>query len=316
VRPPRTSIRLLLAVVLLAVLAAEIGLRAAGFIDFPIYDTDAELAYLPRPSQQGAFMNRNRWAFNDRSMPIGDDWRDTPAAPGSASDLLLLGNSIVMGGNPYDQPDKLGPQLQSIVGPAFKVWPMAVGGWTNVNQMAYLDRQADVAAGAEFFVWQVMSEGFGDASPWRGEYVFPTQRPASALAYVVRRYLLPRFIDFGDTELPEKYAAKPRWIEAFDQDLAKLVQKTRQRHVPAGVIYLFPSEAEFAAARAGREWLPERAEMRRLAAAHGIELLDVAADPLWHAGLYRDGVHLTVEGTRVLAGLIGARIQAASSASP
>lgn len=315
-RLPRPSIRILLAAVLLAVAAAELGLRAAGFIDFPVYTTDAELSYLPRPSQQGEFMNRNRWAFNDRSMPIAEDWRDTPASPGSASDLLLIGNSIVMGGNAYDQPDKLAPQLQGIVGPNFRVWPLAVGGWTVVNQMAYLKRQADVAAGAEFFVWQVMSEDFGDVSPWRGEYVFPTQRPVSALAYVTRRYLLPRFIDFGDTELPAKYVAKAHWLEAFDRNLAQLTQTTRARHRPAGVIYLFASETELAQARAGREWLPERTEVRRLAARHGIDVLDVAADPSWHAGLYRDGVHLTVEGTRVLAGLIGARVQAASKASP
>lgn len=312
----RNSIRALLVAALLAVAAAEVGLRAAGFVDFPIYDIDAELGYLPKPSQQGAFMNRNRWAFNDRSMPIAEDWRDTPATPGSPSDLLLIGNSIVMGGNPYDQPDKLGPQLQRLVGPSFKVWPLAVGGWTNVNQMTYLGRQADVAAGAEFFVWQVMSEGFGDASPWRGEYVFPTQPPVSALAYVLRRYVLPRFVDFGDTELPGKYAAQPRWIEAYDRELARLVQKTRQRHDPAGLIYLFPSEAELAVARAGREWLPERTEMQRLAAVHGLAVLDLAADPAWHAGLYRDGVHLTVEGTRVLAGLIAARLQVASPAGP
>jgi len=301
---------------LVVVAAAEISLRAAGFVDFPIYRTDPEIGYLPQPSQRGAFMNRNRWFFNDRSMPVEPDWRDTPAAPVSPSDLLLIGNSIVMGGNSYDQPDKLAPQMQQRLGDGFRVWPLAVGGWTNVNQIAYLKPQHDVVDGAEFFVWQVMGGGFGTRTPWRGEYVFPTERPAFALWYVARRYVLPRWIDFGDTELPDSAVAKPEYVEAFDRAVGQLVAATRGRHQPPGLIYLFPAQAELAEARRGHDWLPERAIVTAVAQKHGLAVVDIAEQPEWNEGVYRDGVHLTVEGNALLAKLIARHIPPAQAAPP
>ena len=150
------------AVVALASLAllvlTELGVRVAGLVDFPTYLRDDYFGYVPRPEQSGRFLTTNAWFFNDRSMGVAEPWRPQP----ERTDILLIGNSIVLGGNPYDQKDKLGPLVQSLLNATCKVWPVAAGGWSTVNEFRFLERRPDVAAGADFFIWEVMAYQMGD----------------------------------------------------------------------------------------------------------------------------------------------------------
>jgi hypothetical protein len=197
---------------------SEVAVRWSGLVDFPVYTVDSEIGYLPAPNQSGKFLNKNRWVFNDRSMATEVAWN-----PNKRPNLLLIGNSIVMGGNPYDQPDKLGPLLQGRLGEGFAVWPIAAGGWSNVNQGVYLRRNPDVLKAADFFVWEYMHGGFSQLSPNRGPYVFPEERPLWASWYVLRRYVLPRFIDFNMNELPPTGVSQPEFVQQFEQQIAQMV---------------------------------------------------------------------------------------------
>src|ERR1700749_2777557 len=84
--------------------AAEVATRLTGVADFPLYRADADLGYVLAPDQKGAFLNKNHWVYNEKSQGAG------PWHPNGKTDLLLLGDSLVLGGNPVDQPDRLGPQ--------------------------------------------------------------------------------------------------------------------------------------------------------------------------------------------------------------
>jgi hypothetical protein len=64
---------------LLLFAGSEIVLRIAGFSSFPIYDVDKDLKYIPSANQAGAFLDRHRWAFNDRHMGNTVNW--SPGAP-------------------------------------------------------------------------------------------------------------------------------------------------------------------------------------------------------------------------------------------
>src|SRR4051812_6093297 len=86
---------------------AEIGTRVSGIADFPLYRADQSLGYVPAPNQRGAFLNRNGWVFNELSMGT-----DRPFDPDSVFNLLLVGDSIVNGGNPVRQSDRLGPAIE------------------------------------------------------------------------------------------------------------------------------------------------------------------------------------------------------------
>ena len=85
---------LVLPVVLVLLVLSEVGLRLAGVTDFPVYDTDETIGYIPAPGQQGSFLNRNGWQVNERSMG-SDAWQ-----PNGQRDVLLLGDSILYDAQP------------------------------------------------------------------------------------------------------------------------------------------------------------------------------------------------------------------------
>src|SRR4051812_44592251 len=118
----RTPI-IIFVVLLLLFAGAEILTRALGFGSFPVYDVNNDLKYIPAANQHGSFMNRNRWEFNDRHMGDPVDWK-----PEKHPNILLIGNSIVMGGLPYDREDKLGPLLEKALSGTYTVWSIAAGG--------------------------------------------------------------------------------------------------------------------------------------------------------------------------------------------
>ena len=112
----RRSIRLILIGLLATLMIGEAAVREAGMVDFPNYAVDAEIGYIPRPNQHGCFLNRLCRVLNDRSMGTAAAWN-----PGPHPNVLLIGNSIVMGGDHYDQHDRLGPLVQQKVGPDYSV---------------------------------------------------------------------------------------------------------------------------------------------------------------------------------------------------
>jgi hypothetical protein len=286
---------------LASVVVIEIALRVAGLVDFPVYQVDDGIGYVIRPNQSGAFLRTHSWVFNDRSMGTAAMWDPT-----KRPDLLMIGNSIVMGGNPYAQSDKLGALVQRQLGDRVAVWPIAVGGWTEVNETVYLERNPDVASTAGFFVWVVLRGGLSQLAPWRGDYVFPRERPLSATWYVLRRYVVSRFISFNMSELPPQGALTAENLNKFEAMIARL-SEAASRPV-AGILVLYPGEADLTAARRGNEWLPERAELERIAETYGLRILDLSKRHEWNSAQYRDGTHPTVEGNRLLANIIASTV--------
>lgn len=288
--------RTLLGIVII-MLATEAGVRLGGLADFPIYSISSDLGYIPKPDQSGAFLNRNTWVFNDRSMGTATPWNPT-ARP----NILLIGNSVVMGGDAYSQDEKLGPQFQAAMGKSYGVWSIAAGGWTNVNETVYLEKNPDVVKANHFFVWEYMGGGLSQLSDWQGEYVWPSKKPVCATCYVFRRYLLPRIINFNTSELPPTGPVEPGYLAKFDDELSKLSNATGTK--TSGIIFLYPDKAQFLMAKKGVEWLPERKMIEKLAAEHNLKIVDVAQSPEWNENLYREGTHPTAEGNAVLAKIL------------
>ena len=100
----------------------EIAIRISGIIDFPLYDADNHIGYIPKPNQSGSFLRTHDWQFNSLSMGASEF-----KPSDTVVDTLLIGDSVVLGGNPYKQSDRLGPQLQKIRGG--NVWPISAGSW-------------------------------------------------------------------------------------------------------------------------------------------------------------------------------------------
>jgi hypothetical protein len=289
----------LAAIVLFA--TAELGARLSGAVDFPLYAVDEELGYFVKPGQSGRFLNRNAWFFNEKSMPTQDSWTQA-----KRNNIMLIGNSIVMGGNAYDQSDKLEPLISKDLGPGYTVWPLATGGWTNVNESAYLRRNPDVVQATNFFVWEFMYGGLHELSRWRGEYIFPSKKPLIASWYVFRRYVIPKFIQVDTNELPPTGEMESRNLKEFESKVARL--STVSGLPQPGIIFLYPDKLQLRAARQAREWLPERPALEDICKRYNLKLVDVAANPEWTESMYRGGTHPTVEGNRVLAHILASAI--------
>lgn len=287
-------------------LASETGIRLCGLVDFPTYLANDEIGYIVKPSQSGRFLDKNAWVFNDRSMGVAESWN-----PAAKPNLLLIGNSVVMGGDPYNQPEKLGPKLQALVGARYAVWPIGVGGWSDLNETIYLEENPDVAASANLFVWEYMAGGLTGMNRWHSDYVFPRRRPVCATWYVLRRYVLPRFIHFNMNELPPTGPLNQANLARFDAEIGVL-SKATHRTVP-GILLLYPARGDFLRARRGLEWIPERPQLEEVCREKGLLVVDVAKSPDWNENLYRDEVHPSVAGNAVLAGIIADQVTKLSS---
>jgi hypothetical protein len=178
-----------LAGVFVLLVLVEVGLRWAGVINFPVYSTDDQIGYIPAPQQSGVFMRKNHWLVNAQSMGTSA-W-----APNGDKDVLLLGDSLVWGGNPLDQPQKLGPQLEGML-PGWRVWPASAGSWAVLNEITYLTRHPEVVAEADQIVWILNTGDFINRTQWSSELTHPRSIPVSALAYVSEKYAFPYILGY------------------------------------------------------------------------------------------------------------------------
>lgn len=254
---------------------AEAGLHLAGVVDIPAYRPDEAYGYIPRANQSGAFLDRNRWVYNGDSMGVG-----APFEPGG---VLLIGDSIVNGGNQTDQPDRLGPQLQKRI--ARTVWPISAGSWALLNELAYLRRNPTVARGVDEFVFVLNSGDFGAPSVWHGDPEHPPHRPISALYYLFDRLVLGRV---GHAKSPATMTGRD-WRAEF-----AAFRRSTNKPVLV-VLYLEHGEDS--------QW------MEKVASNLGGNVLRVDRDPRWALATYRDRVHVDVKGTALLADLIAAEMR-------
>jgi hypothetical protein len=246
---------------------AEMGARLAGLTDFPVYARSPGVGYSLAPSQHGAFLGKNHWFANAAGLVNRDEWR-----PGGC---LLVGDSVVYGGNPVDYDNRVGALAEKQL--HRPVWVAATGGWDMPNELAFLDAHPEQVRSADHIVFVFNKGDFGPAAPWTGNLSFPTHRPILATLYLVRRYVLPH-----PSELPpiKPSGGDASWEPAFDRFLATYPG-------PVSAI-LYPASDDMGE--------PAPHDLGRA------NLID--ARPVWNKGLYRDAIHPNVAGNRVLAGLV------------
>jgi hypothetical protein len=284
-------------VFMLLLSTVEIVIRQMGWVDFPIYMQDARFGYFPAAQQSGSFRNTNHWVFNDQGMGVDAAWRPT-----DRTDILLIGNSVVSGGNAYDQPEKLTARLQARLGGNCAAWPVAAGGWATVNAVNYLQAHPDLVDKSDFFVWQFMPGQMDHASPWLGETRFPTSHPLWATGYVLRKFLTERSEAFNDPVVEQAPDAGKNYDD-FESMVQKLALRSQQS--PRGIILAHPTVEQLRLAREGRDWLPDRQRLERLVKINDVLLVDLAMAPGWTESMYWDQVHLNPFGNAALASLLG-----------
>lgn len=262
--------------VVIAVISAEAGVHISRVNDFPLYDVNNRIGYIPKPNQEGRYLWRNNWEYNALSMGTGRQFQ-----PSEKVDLLLIGDSVVNGGNPMSQEERLGPALEAVTG--WIVWPISAGSWGLQNQMHYLLDHPSVTAGVDRIAFVLNESDFEETSSYWTQYSTPPKMPFPALPYVLNRYV------FGfNNPPPEPSLTVPRrdpllMLAGFATSYGKPID-----------VFLYPTQAEIGQSC---NWRPGALMTIPNIRVHCIE-------DGWNESGYRDSIHPSAKGNQVLAPIV------------
>jgi hypothetical protein len=252
-------------------LACSFEIAARWIFDFPLHGADREVGYYMLPDQSGSFLLQNDWVFDHDGLGTAAEF-----TPSHAFDVLLTGDSIVYGGNPLAQREKLGPVLQDKTG--WHVWPAAAGSWSLQNELAFLRRKPHLVRGADIIVFVVNAGDFGEPSSWKSPYTHPRERPTFFLSYLYERYV-------ANVAAPERSP-----LPVLQRD----IRADWTRFIAAADKPILVIGYAGATGPRGCDWLPDWL-------AEGVTLQ--CYDPLtrYGSGVFRDEIHPNAVGTVRLA---------------
>jgi hypothetical protein len=271
----------------LGLAAAELLVQLSGIIDMPLYQADNQLGYIPAPNQSGAFLHSRHYRFNEYSMGSAAFEPDP-----RRFNLLLVGDSIVLGGNPINHSERLGPQLEKISG--WQVWPVSAGSWALQNELAYLRKHPDVLGRVDAVAIVLNSGDFGEPSSWVSPLTHPLERPFPALLYVFKKYALASRPPFEPK--PELRVSLRDWradLRDFSNSFDKPVY-----------IFMYPGLDELHDPVKMNEQLNSRIPELQAQLGSSARVFKVADLPDWKESYYRDGVHPTAEGNAAFSRII------------
>ena len=251
--------------------AMEVGLRLTGVADVPLYRPDPHYGYIPKADQSGAWRKRMRWTYNSLSMGVAEPFR-----PGG---VLLIGDSIVNGGNQADQGQRLGPQLAAMIGK--DVWPVSAKSWALLNELAWMQQNPQVVRAVDCIVIVLNPEDFEEPSVWTADPNRPTHAPVSQIFFLVDRLVLAPLR--GEPVKPESGRDWKAEFAAFRRATNKPV-----------LVVLYSGRGPDAIERAAPDLGPD--------------VLIVKQDPRWKGERFADYLHITPGGNALLARLIAERL--------
>lgn len=273
----------------------------------PILYEKTSYGYRPQP-------NQNLKRFGNHVFYDVNGLRSPPPtaepAPGSRR-LLFLGDSIVNGGARVDQSLTIPYLVRDVVTKAVmttEVLNASSPGWAVANEAAWLNRYGTFNAHHLILVINTF-DLFQQAAPSDivGSHPsFPEQGPGLAVVELVKRYLLPRLLRTADPYDPgaELRDASLATTGAVLGDLRWIL--LRARHQGAVGIVVLVEPALLLAPDASAMSNEALRQLRLTLAALQVALIETR-EPLLRAGgaaLYRDGVHPTPAGNRIIAQVI------------
>jgi len=289
------------AVGLLVVLALGEGVArwGLGLGDPPLVEADPRFEYRYRPGQD---LLRFGCRFHTNALGMrSEDW-PAERAPGERR-VLVLGDSVVAGGSLVDQQDlateRLARSLTRSLGAPVRTGNVAAASWGPPNLLAWVEAFGWLGADAVAIV--VSSHDADDVPSFQplDPRTQPTRRPRSALVEGLTVYL-PRLWTRPGEAVATSRGEAGRALAALE----RLLDSAHARGRPV-VLALHRERDELG----GPE--PEGLALQRaLAEARGIAVLALA--PVFAAAEargerpYRDGIHPTALGQRLIADALGA----------
>jgi lysophospholipase L1-like esterase len=305
-RRPRRYWALGLLLVLVAV--TELGLRVGFGLGNPVLlQADPYTGYRFQPNQRvvrfGKRISYNQ--FSQRSQPI------TLPKPPSVLRLLMVGDSVLNGGNPTDQSETITELFQTLVqstGQPAEVLNASAGSWGIGNQLGYLqqfgifDSDAVVLQIGAHDLYQPTST----SEKLGRDPNFPDRRPLLAIQELWVRYLLPRLHQQFAGSMPIT-AISPSFDPTITalrnrQHLSAAINLVQAHRRPVFILFI-PGYPQVVSPVAPT---PYKAEFLQVVQSLNAPIIDMqlrwqALPPATIASYFRDEVHLTVAGHRVIA---------------
>jgi len=258
---------------LVALMAGEWLARRRGMLDFPLYVADPHAGYRMRAQQRGQFLCRLAWAYDTNGMRAA-------TTPEMADATLLVGDSVVDGGNWIGQEQTLAARIAALTGE--QVYPVACRGWALANELAALE-QLDDWRRARRLVMVLNPSDFDTIGVMDDPFAFPTSRPRWALPYLVSKRLGHRGTGARPSpNLRETNLVRFRTlVESYSGSIA---------------IVRYPLKGEAAS--------PDPFYRQLVTARAGIALVDLMASSEWGPHCYVDHIHPNGQGVEIMARII------------
>lgn len=291
------KIKIFLTLVLLVLGCSELFLRFMGALDFPIYQSEEDGHYFLKSNQNGVFLNKNRWFVN--SSGFNNKEEIDLARPY----IMLVGDSVVYGGNPIDYEDRIGFKLEKEI--SQHVYIGGLGGWSLYNEMKFINKNLNVAKNANLLVIQYDNgdlSGLAKVSPGNG--LHPLTKPVSANYYYFNKYIYPKIANKVTLSelppIPEKAISRGNW----EQELLKIANSINGKIL----FILYPDKQAFLD---GKLWEEQTHDIKKFLETNSdkFSYIDMSKDPAWNPELYRDGIHPNIEGNQLVATAIAKYIK-------
>lgn len=295
-------IGLAIALFSIALILLELALRILfGFGDPLLYVGDAEIGYLLAPNQSVKRFG-NRIEINEYSMRSP---KFTLKPEIGTKRVLMIGDSIINGGWWTDQKDTVS---EMIARSNLEVLNASANSWSPRNELAYLKRFGTFHADVIVLVINT-DDLFGTPPSALGvgrNRNYPDRKPPSAIWEVVDRYLLPA------SELPaelKKIQAEGGDRVGINLDAIRQIRAIANQNGAKFVLTITPLLRELTVGSRDYE-LTARQRLTELTQTEQIQFIDFlnifkSSDP---QTLYRDHIHLSPSGNRILSDWISQAI--------
>jgi lysophospholipase L1-like esterase len=286
---------------LLLFVAIELAGRFYGLHQTPTYISSPEFEYVHAPNQD-RLIYRNKFVTNEFGMRSDhlDDQREQT--------ILLIGDSVINGGNPTDHDSLASTILQRWITQETQrpttILNVSSGSWGPDNATAFLNKHGLFDADAMILVVSshdaydnMTHEPIVDVHPQ-----FSTDNYTLAWSKLIQRGWQKVEGKLFPPEVPTKLQKSDLGINYsldFNPGFRALLAMAEQRGIPF-LIFLHPTTLEVNR----RKWDRAGQEIMAFAEAHDIPLIDELNAGLINQAAYRDDIHYSDEGQKQLATLL------------
>jgi lysophospholipase L1-like esterase len=298
-------------VVLIAAIVAFLGLELfsrfwLGLGDPPLMLVDPSCGYRFAPSQ-------NVWRFGNLVSFDSHSTRGTGTArpPHPRHTVLVIGDSVVNGGGLTADADTACGVLNSLAirgdGGQLYFCNLSAGSWAPPQQLGYLKAYGTLGANV---IVLVLSSHDALGPPEGTKAPFPIHKPWLAAEELLTRYVMRRESHFFEPSIGWKASAAeiPKAILESDDPtaasswcLTEIVRLAETRAIPLAAV-LWPTRTEAVQAA----WEPIVSKLTDVLSFHAVPIVDLLSairnQDAFELRLYRDYIHPSNDGQRILAG--------------